>query len=123
MPLLYGYRAGRPASWPRSPLRLMRAEYRPVWCDDPASPNYNRPARLPLSASFEHLRRSDGIYDVVVVLDWNMRRRVRHRGSAIFFHLARADFGPTAGCVAVDRKAMRILLPHLRKGVRIAVPG
>ena len=83
------------------------------WCDEPLAANYNRPVRLPHAASHEDLRRADGLYDVVLVLDYNINPRRRGRGSAIFFHLARRDYAPTAGCVAITREDMRRLLPRL----------
>lgn len=85
------------------------------WCDDPGSGNYNRPIKLPNPAGHEIIRRSDGLYDVVIVLDYNLHPRKRGAGSAIFFHLTRAPGEPTAGCVAIDRQAMRRLLPRLSK--------
>jgi L,D-peptidoglycan transpeptidase YkuD (ErfK/YbiS/YcfS/YnhG family) len=106
------YRADR---GPR-PATLLPAEaIRPGdgWCDDPASRAYNRPVRLPFAASHEDLWRADGLYDLVVVLDWNLARPQPGRGSAIFFHLAAADLAPTAGCIAIGKEAMRRLLPHL----------
>jgi L,D-peptidoglycan transpeptidase YkuD (ErfK/YbiS/YcfS/YnhG family) len=48
-----------------------------------------------------------------LVLDWNIRPRLRGRGSAIFFHLARSGFTPTQGCVAVTARVMARLLPYL----------
>ena len=83
------------------------------WCDEPRAANYNRPMRLPHAASHEELRRADELYDVVLVLDYNINPRSRGRGSAIFFHLAQADYAPTAGCVAITRDDMRRLLPRL----------
>lgn len=85
------------------------------WCDAPNSPAYNRPVRLPFVASHERLWRDDHVYDVVVVLDYNFSLVRRGRGSAIFFHLARENFPPTAGCVAISRSHMRHLLPRLGK--------
>jgi len=80
------------------------------WCDDPADRNYNRPVTLPYPASHEELWREDGLYDVVVILDWNLDRPRPGGGSAIFFHLARPDLSPTAGCIAVPLPAMRRIL-------------
>ena len=80
------------------------------WCDDQADRNYNRPVRLPYPGSAERLWRDDRLYDLVVVLDYNLRPAKPGRGSAIFLHLATPDFAPTAGCVAVDAEAMRRLL-------------
>jgi L,D-peptidoglycan transpeptidase YkuD (ErfK/YbiS/YcfS/YnhG family) len=71
------------------------------WCDDVSDPAYNRGVRLPYPGRHEALWRADGIYDVIGVLDWNVSPVVPGRGSAIFLHVAAADFGPTAGCVAL----------------------
>jgi L,D-peptidoglycan transpeptidase YkuD (ErfK/YbiS/YcfS/YnhG family) len=106
------------------PRRIFRA--RPIrrdsaWCDDPADRNYNRPVRLPYGRSREGMWREDRLYDVVGILDYNMRPRVRGRGSAIFFHLARSDLTPTAGCVALRAADMRRLLPRLSRRVAMVV--
>ncbi|NLH81671.1 MAG: L,D-transpeptidase family protein, partial [Phyllobacteriaceae bacterium] len=93
------------------PLRPIRAD--DGWCDDVADGRYNRPVRLPCRASHEDLRREDGLYDLVFVLDWNVRRRSIGRGSAIFLHCARDDFAPTAGCIALRLADLRRLLPRL----------
>nr|WP_319518232.1 L,D-transpeptidase family protein [uncultured Martelella sp.] len=121
MTLTGGFVPRRLPILPASPLRLRRITAADGWCDAPSDPNYNRPVRLPFSASHEKLLRDDGIYDIVIVLDWNLSSRVRGRGSAVFFHLARPDFAPTAGCVAIAPSAMRVLLPHLRRGTRLVV--
>ena len=83
------------------------------WCEVPGDRNYNRPVKMPYAASHETMRRADGLYDICIVLDWNIRPRLRGRGSAIFFHLARDGFTPTQGCVAVTRQVMERLLPYL----------
>lgn len=71
------------------------------WCDDPSQSAYNRMIRLPHDGSYEELWRQDGLYDVVGVLGWNDAPVQRGRGSAIFLHAARPDYGPTEGCVAL----------------------
>ena len=97
----------------RSRLPLEAISGRLGWCDAAGNANYNRPVRLPFGASHETMLREDGLYDAVIVLDWNMRSRIRGRGSAIFLHIAREGWSPTEGCVAIDRLAMRRLLPRL----------
>jgi len=104
----------------RSPLPGAHLPLRPIkadmgWCDDVGDANYNRPLRLPARARHEELARSDGLYDVVLVLDHNQRPRVRGHGSAIFFHLTRNGDDPTAGCVAIARAQMLRLLPRLSR--------
>lgn len=63
--------------------------------------------------------RDDHVYDVVLVLDVNLQPRAKGRGSAIFFHLARAGYQPTAGCLAVSRHDMLKLLPQLSRQTSI----
>lgn len=103
----------------RLPMRRIRPDM--LWCDAPRDPNYNRLVRRPLKASHEEMRRKDGLYDACLVLDWNVTSRRRNRGSAIFFHLIRPGFEPTAGCVAIRPADMRRLLPLIGRGTMLKV--
>jgi L,D-peptidoglycan transpeptidase YkuD (ErfK/YbiS/YcfS/YnhG family) len=112
MRLLSGYfLRGRFAAPSRLTMRPIRADL--GWCEVPGDRNYNRPVRMPYAASHESMLRQDRLYDACLVLDWNIRPCRRGRGSAIFFHLARPDFTPTQGCVAVTARTMARLLPLL----------
>jgi L,D-peptidoglycan transpeptidase YkuD (ErfK/YbiS/YcfS/YnhG family) len=91
------------------------------WCDDPAHPDYNRPVGLPFTASHEAMWRTDGLYDVVVVIAHNDDPPVPGLGSAVFVHVATADFGPTAGCVALARDDLLRLLADCAPGDRLVV--
>jgi len=104
---------GRMPAASRLPLVPIRPDM--GWCDAPADPNYNRPVRLPFKASHEKMERGDRLYDAVIVLDWNIRPRRRNCGSAIFLHVARPDYRPTEGCVAISPAAMRWLLRHVSR--------
>lgn len=106
---------------PRTGLALQPIRNRDGWCDAPGDRNYNRPVRLPYPASAENLWRSDTLYDVVVVLDYNVRPRIRGRGSAIFMHVAHPDYAPTAGCIALRRPHLMLLLSRLARGSVIKV--
>ncbi len=81
------------------------------WCDAPGDRNYNQPVRLPYPASCENLARDDHLYDIAVIMDINITRRMTIGGSAIFFHLAHDDYRPTEGCIAISRHDMLWLLP------------
>lgn len=83
------------------------------WCDDPADRRYNRPVRLPYPGRHENLWRADRLYDVIVVLDYNLARPQKGVGSAIFLHIAAPGFPPTEGCIAVAPQAMRRLLSRI----------
>ena len=91
------------------------------WCDAPGDRNYNRPVAHPYPAHAERLWRRDALYDVVVVLGYNDRPRIRDRGSAIFLHVAAEDLAPTEGCIAMARGQLLRLLRHLGRGARLAV--
>ncbi len=85
------------------------------WCDAPGDRNYNRFVRHPYRASAERLWRDDGLYDLVVVLDYNIRPRVQGRGSAVFMHVARPGFQATEGCIAVERDHLRRILSRVTR--------
>jgi L,D-peptidoglycan transpeptidase YkuD (ErfK/YbiS/YcfS/YnhG family) len=91
------------------------------WCDAPRDRNYNRKVTLPYPASHERLWRKDGLYDVIVVLDYNYSRRVSGRGSAIFMHVARRGFAPTEGCIALKRDHLLRLLAVLPRRTAVAL--
>lgn len=101
------------------PLRAIRPD--DGWCDAPADGRYNSPVRLPFPASHEELRRADGLYDVLVVLDFNLRPRRAGGGSAIFLHCARDGLAATAGCVAFPRAVLLRLLARLPARARLRV--
>jgi L,D-peptidoglycan transpeptidase YkuD (ErfK/YbiS/YcfS/YnhG family) len=101
----------------RLPLRAIAKS--DGWCDAAQDRNYNRKVRLPYPASAESLHRNDGLYDVVVVLDYNIRPRVRHRGSAIFMHVARPGFLPTEGCIALRRADLLRLLACVSRVTKV----
>jgi L,D-peptidoglycan transpeptidase YkuD (ErfK/YbiS/YcfS/YnhG family) len=116
MEVLFGfYRHDR---WPvmsRQPW-LLPAGAHLGWCDAPGDQNYNRAVPRPYPASHETLTRDDGLYDCVIVLNWNMKTRARNRGSAIFLHIAREGYQPTEGCIAVSRNDMIRLVKVIRPG-------
>jgi len=91
------------------------------WCEDPADRHYNRPVKLPAGSTADRLARQDDLYDFVVEIDHNTRPRIAGRGSAVFVHVARPQFKPTAGCVALDIGSLRRLLARLGPRTRIVV--
>jgi L,D-peptidoglycan transpeptidase YkuD (ErfK/YbiS/YcfS/YnhG family) len=91
------------------------------WCDDPAHPDYNRPVTLPHPGRCEALWRDDGLYDLLVVLGHNDDPPVAGAGSAIFLHVARPDYAPTEGCVAVSLPDLMAVLAGWQPGCMLAV--
>jgi L,D-peptidoglycan transpeptidase YkuD (ErfK/YbiS/YcfS/YnhG family) len=103
----------------RLPLHAIRAN--DGWCDDPSDRNYNRLIKLPLRRSAEGLKRADHLYDLVLVLGFNDRPRIKGKGSAIFLHLARLGLTPTDGCIALTRRDLLAVLAEARPGSEIWV--
>lgn len=95
---------------PPSPLPRRVLRRSDGWCEDPEHGSYNRPIRLPSAAGHDAMWRSDHLYDIVGILDWNIAPRVRGCGSAIFLHLARQGYQPTAGCIALAGRDLHRLL-------------
>ena len=94
------YRADRIAR-PKSSIPMEPIAPTDGWCDDPTSRAYNRAITLPNEAHHEELWRRDQVYDIIGVLGWNDAPVERSRGSAIFLHIARPDYAPTDGCIAL----------------------
>jgi L,D-peptidoglycan transpeptidase YkuD (ErfK/YbiS/YcfS/YnhG family) len=107
----------RPATF--LPVRAIGPE--DAWCEDPSDRHYNQPVRLNSKQSGDRLRRDDHLYDFIIEIDHNTNPRIAGRGSAVFLHLARKDFSPTAGCVSMTRPAMLRLLKRLGPETKIVI--
>lgn len=114
------YRADR-LDAPQSGLSAQAISESDGWCDDPADDAYNRPVRLPYNASTEALWRTDGRYDVIVLLGYNDDPVVPGYGSAIFLHVAADDYVPTAGCVALALGDLLAVLEGVDSGSFIEI--
>ncbi len=109
----------RPA--PKSSLATSAIAPDDGWCDAPGDPAYNRPVKRPYPASCEAMWRADGLYDVVAILGHNDAPPVAGLGSAIFLHLAKPDYGPTEGCVALSLVDLEALLALAAPGDAVAI--
>ncbi|ACK82719.1 L,D-transpeptidase family protein [Methylorubrum extorquens] len=116
------YRPDRFLVRPVSALPLRATRRDDGWCDAPQDRRYNRPIRLPsTAASAEQLWRDDGLYDLVIDLDYNRGPIRPGRGSAIFLHIARSGYRPTEGCVALKPADLLRLLRRLGPGTRMKI--
>lgn len=118
------YRADKIAK-PATGLAVVSLDRADGWCDDASDKFYNRQVRLPYRARCENLWRSDGLYDVIIVLGHNDAPAVPGMGSAIFLHVAGhitgADLAPTEGCVALKLEDLLAVLHHAKPGDRLCV--
>ena len=106
---------------PRTFLPVRPIAPEDAWCEDPGDRHYNKPVRLDRDRGGDRLRREDHLYDFIVEIDHNFSPRTTGRGSAVFLHLARDNFEPTAGCVSMTKSAMLHLLQRLGRHTRIVI--
>ena len=101
------------------PLRALNRD--DGWCDAPPDRLYNQLVTLPYPARAETLWREDRLYDLIAVLGYNDAPVIPGRGSAIFLHLARPDYAPTEGCVALDRADWLTVLAAADAASRVVI--
>ena len=82
------------------------------WSDYPQSKYYNKLIRFK-DISYESLYKIDHTYDIVLVINYNINPIIKGKGSAIFLHLAKRDFSPTAGCIAMKKACLFEILEKL----------
>jgi len=91
------------------------------WCDDPKSSHYNKLIKLPFSHKHEKLFRKENIYDIILVLNFNMRPIKKNKGSAIFLHVAKNNYKKTEGCVAIKKQSLIRLLREINPNTKVKI--
>ncbi len=91
------------------------------WCDNPKSPYYNKLIKFSYEKNAEKLYLKKNIYDLILVLNYNMKPVVKNRGSAIFLHLATKNFKPTKGCLAIKKRFLVKILPLITKNTHLFI--
>lgn len=91
------------------------------WSEDPTDPEYNHMVRTPHRFGHECLRRSDPLYDLVLITNWNWPCAVPGKGSAIFIHRWRKPRHPTAGCVGFAPEDLLWIAARIRHSTRLII--
>ena len=55
------------------------------------------------------------------MLDYNFHQIIKNKGSAIFLHLAKKNYQPTKGCIAINKKDMQLLVSKLDKKSKLII--
>ena len=90
------------------------------WSDDPKSINYNKLIKLK-EKQCEVLFRKDEIYDIFIVINYNIDQIIPNKGSAIFLHIAKKDFTPTKGCIALEENDLKEIISNLKKKEKVYI--
>ena len=91
------------------------------WCDDNASKLYNKLIKFPFKYSAEKLWKLKRIYDLIIVINYNLSPVIKNKGSAIFIHIARKNYSPTEGCVALNKKDLLFLLSKVNNKTKLII--
>ena len=104
-----------------SEMRIIKIEKNMGWCDDPRSRNYNKLIKLPSNYKHEKLFKKENIYDIILVLNYNMRPIKKNKGSAIFIHVSKKNFKKTEGCVAIQKRDLLKIVKELKKNTKVMI--
>ena len=105
----------------RSIIKKTPIEKNMGWCDDPKSKDYNKLIKYPFNYTSEKLYKSDNIYDIILVLNFNMHPIKKNKGSAIFIHISNNKYSPTQGCIAIQKKELLKMIEFIDKKTKIII--
>ena len=105
----------------KSKVKTIEIKKNMGWCDDPQSKEYNKILKLPSVYSHEKLYKKENIYDIIIVLNYNMHPIIKNKGSAIFIHVAKKNYKKTAGCVAIEKKRLLKIIKELKKNTEVRI--
>ena len=91
------------------------------WCDDPKTKKYNKLIRTPFKYSYEKLYKKENIYDLILVLNYNMNPIKKNKGSAIFIHIAKNNYSDTAGCIAIKKNQLLKILKDIKLDTKVKI--
>ena len=104
-----------------SKFKLIKITKNMGWCDDPKSENYNKLIKLPSKFGYEKLYRKDNLYDLILVLNYNINPTIKNKGSAIFIHIAKKNYKSTAGCIALKKDDLLKLIKIIDTNTKIFI--
>tara|TARA_B100001057_G_C22179024_1_gene692524 strand:- start:59 stop:559 length:501 start_codon:yes stop_codon:yes gene_type:complete len=104
-----------------SKIKLIVIKKNMGWCDDPNSNHYNKLVKLPYEYNYEKLYKKENIYDIILVLDYNMNPVIKNRGSAIFIHIAKKNYKKTEGCIAIKKKSLLKIIKDIKKNTKVKI--
>ena len=114
------YRKDRVANL-KTKLTKIAINHKMGWCDDPNSIYYNKRISYPFKYSSEKLWKKENVYDIIIVIDYNLNPIVKNKGSAIFLHIAKRKYKPTNGCIAVNKKNIKLIASKINRKNKLKI--
>jgi len=91
------------------------------WCDDSRSKYYNKMIKFPFDYGAEKMWLKENIYDVIIVINYNISPAIKDKGSAIFLHIAKKNYKQTKGCVSIKKKDIIMLVSKINNKTKIII--
>jgi L,D-peptidoglycan transpeptidase YkuD (ErfK/YbiS/YcfS/YnhG family) len=104
-----------------STLKKIKIKKNMGWCDDVSSNYYNKQIKINKKISHERLHRKDNVYDIIVVLNYNLNPIIKGKGSAIFLHVAKKNYKKTQGCIALKKNELLNLVSKIKRNTQIKI--
>ena len=104
-----------------SKYKIIKITKKMVCFDDPKSKKYNLLIFLPCQYTHEKLYRKDNIYDLILVLNYNLRPVIKNKGSAIFIHISRKNYKKTKGCISIRKNDLIFLTQIISKNTKVFI--
>ena len=92
-----------------------------AWCTDSRNKKYNSLISKPYGCEYEDLFRKDNLYDIFIILDFNYNSPIKYKGSAIFLHCSESKTKFTEGCIAMSKKDLLKLIPHITSSSNLII--
>ena len=67
------------------------------------------------------LYKKENVYDIILVLNYNMKPIIKNKGSAIFVHVSKKNYEKTEGCVALKKIHLIKVLKGLKNNTSVKI--
>ena len=105
----------------KTSIKKKAIEKKMGWCDDSNSKHYNKIIKFPFLSSAEKLWLKNNTYDIIIIINYNLSPIIKNKGSAIFLHIAKKNYKPTKGCIAINKKDMKLLINKIDKKTKLKI--
>ena len=105
---------------PITKLNSIHTNKKMGWCNDVNNKKYNKLIKINKKIKHEKMFRKDYKYDYVIPINYNTKNIKIGKGSAIFIHISK-NYKKTAGCIALKKKDLLILLKIINRKTKIKI--
>ena len=71
--------------------------------------------------TYYQLYKRNNTYDIILVLDYNMKPILKNKGSAIFIHISKKNYKSTEGCIAIKKVSLKKIARKISKNTIVKI--